>query len=162
MAKAVFLVLLLVGLIVLGGLRIQDARYAHAVFSGKVDYDEVLASRRWNTGARPYGCSYAVVSLKESAGHLPPTTWFGHHEYWFGRNEYVWTLSPVLIARLDHLSYPNNAISECAAKGYFSPDVVAKLERAASEPGSYYLHLGESLALYSQPHGIAAVVRYGD
>lgn len=34
MAKAVFLVLLLVGLVVLGVLRMQDARHAQKVFSG--------------------------------------------------------------------------------------------------------------------------------
>lgn len=153
MAKAVFLVLLLVGLIVLGGLRIQDARHAHTVFSGKVDYDEVLASRRWNTGSAAFGCSYAVVSLKESAGPLPPGTWSGNE---------TWTPSPVRMARPPHLTPPDNAVSRCVADGHFPADVAARLERAAGEPGSYYLPVGETVALYSRPQGIAAVVRYGD
>lgn len=153
MAKAVFLVLLLVGLIVLGGLRIQDARHAHTVFSGKVDYDEVLASRRWNTGSAAFGCSYAVVSLKESAGPLPPGTWLGNE---------TWAPSPVRMARPDSLTPPENAVSRCVAHGHFPADVAARLERAAGEPGSYYLPLGESVALYSRRQGIAAVVRYGD
>lgn len=149
--KTGLLVVFLVWLAVLGILRVQDARHAHTVFSGKVDYDAVLASRGWHTEV--IGCTYAVVSLKESAGPLPPGTWSGSE---------TWTPSPVRIARPTHLSYPANAVSVCAPNGHFPPDVVAKLERAASEPGSYYLHLGESLALYSRPHGIAALVRYGD
>ena len=153
MAKSGFLVLLLVGLIVLGGLRIQDARHAHTVFAGKVDYDEVLASRRWNAGSGAFGCSYAVVSLKESAGPLPPGTWSGNE---------TWTPSPVRIVRPPHLTPPDNAVSRCVANGHFPPDVAARLERAANEPGSYYLPLGESVALYSRPQGIAVVVRYGD
>lgn len=153
MAKAVVLVVLLVGLVALGVPRIQDARHAHTVFAGKVDYDEVLASRRWNAGSGAFGCSYAVVSLKESAGPLPPGTWSGNE---------TWTPSPVRIARPPHLTPPDNAVLRCVANGHFAPDVAARLERAANEPGSYYLPLGESVALYSRPQGIAVVVRYGD
>jgi hypothetical protein len=151
--KTGVLVLLLVGLVVLAVVGVQDARHAHAVFSGKVDYEEVLATRRWHAPAEGFGCSYAVVSLKESAGRLPPGTWLGDEP---------WMPSPVRIASPTHLTYPGNAVSVCAAKGHFSPDVADRLQRALIEPGSYYLHLGESVFLYSAPLRIAAVVRYGD
>lgn len=129
----------------------QNKTYASKVFANTVAYDKVLASRKWHW--QTFGCSYAIVSLKEGASHSPPDTWLGNE---------TWSKTPVRLTRPIHHDDTTNPISICVTEGMFSSDVAARLQTAVREPGSYYIHLSETLLLYSEPQKIAAVVRYGD
>lgn len=129
----------------------QNRTYANKVFANTVDYDKVLASRKWHW--QTFGCSYAIVSLKEGASYSPPNTWLVNE---------TWSKTPVRLTRPIHHDDTTNSISFCVTKGKFSLDVAAGLQAAVRYPGSYYIHLGETLLLYSEPQKIAAVVRYGD
>ncbi len=139
------------GVVPAGLIVFQNQTYASKVFANNVAYDKVLASRKWHTSA--FGCSYAIVSLKEGASHFPPDTGLGNE---------TWSKTPVRLTRPIHHDDTTNPISVCVTKGEFSSDVAARLQTAVREPSSYYIHLGETLFLYSEPQKIAAVVRYGD
>ncbi|BBL74601.1 hypothetical protein [Methylomagnum ishizawai] len=69
----------------------QNKTYASKVFANTVAYDKVLASRKWHW--QTFGCSYAIVSLKEGASHSPPDTWLGNE---------TWSKTPVRLTRPIH------------------------------------------------------------
>ncbi|MES2916921.1 MAG: hypothetical protein V4753_17570 [Pseudomonadota bacterium] len=52
----------------------ENLVYADSVFSGVVQYERVLASRRWHDflGSDGYDCTYAVVELADEAPSSPP------------------------------------------------------------------------------------------
>ena len=129
----------------------QNQTYASKVFANNVAYDKVLASRKWHASA--LGCSYAIVSLKESARHSPPDAWLGDE---------TWSGTPVRLTRPIHHDDTTNPISACVTTDEFSSVVAARLQSAVREKGSTHIHLGEALFLYSEPQKIAAFVRYGD
>jgi len=133
----------------------QNKTYARNLFSNKVAYDKVLASRKWHPlfNCQAIDCSYAIVSLKEGASHSPPVTWLGNE---------TWSQTPVHLTRPAHHNDTTDPVSICVKTGKFSSDVAAKLQTAVKEPGSYYIHFGKNVFLYSEPQKIAAVVRYGD
>jgi hypothetical protein len=129
----------------------HNKTYASKVFANKVAYDKVLAScgHHWQI----LGCTYAIVSLKEGASHSPPVSWLGNES---------WLKTPVRITRPTHHDDTTNPILICVEDDKFSADVADRLRIAVRDPGSYYIHLGENLFLYSEPQKLAAVVRYGD
>lgn len=144
-AKTVVLVVAafgIFGLAIAGLLGFQNRTYASKVFANIMDYDKVLASRKWHN--QTFGCTYAIVSLKEGSSHSPPDKWL--------RNE-TWSKTPV---RTD------TPISFCVQDGELSSEVAARLQAAVRDPGSYYFYFQENLWLYSKPQKIAALIRYGD
>ena len=150
-AKIVVAVIGICGVALAGLIVFQDRTYANKVFANTVAYDKVLASRKWHW--QTFGCTYAIVSLKEAASHSPPDSWLGNE---------IWSKTPVHLATPIHHDDTTNPISICATEGSLSLGVADRLQTAVRDPGSYYIHLGETLLLYSEPQKIAAVVRYGD
>jgi hypothetical protein len=132
----------LCGIAYKGLIEFQNQTYASRLFSGLVAYDKVLASRKWHSDV--FGCTYAIVLLKEGASISPPGTWSGNE---------AWSKTPVR---------PTNTASVCVAEGVFSSDVAARLQKSVSEPGSHYWAFQGTMLVYSKPQRIAAFVRYGD
>jgi hypothetical protein len=129
----------------------ENHSYASRFFSDLVAYDKILASRKWHSEV--FGCTYAIVSLKEGASNSPPGTWSGNE---------AWSKTPVLLAPHTNHDGPTNTVSVCVAKGVFSSDVAARLKKSVSEPGSHYKAFEGTISIYSEPQRIAAFVRYGD
>ncbi len=148
-----FLVLLLV----FGMRSCSRLQYAHAVFSGLVVIDDVLASRRWHPLlGEPWDCTYAIVALTDTAPERPPspkqiTNW----KYRFG-GDWQPTPEPPL-----H-DTTRAALAFCAQ--YFSADVATRLRTTLTTPGSWYVRdgVGENLYIYAPKHDIAAKIRFGD
>jgi hypothetical protein len=133
--------------------KFQNATYAENQFENKVNYEDVLASRKWLSLGEFWGCTYAVVSLDESATEAPPAKWL---------RDARWHPTPVHLPEPMHHGKNTNPASACVSLGVFSTSTADRLESAVREPGSYYLQLGETLYLYSRSQKIAAEVRYGD
>jgi hypothetical protein len=150
-AKIVIAVIGISGVALAGLIIFQNKTYTSKVFVNTVAYDKVLASRQWHW--QTFGCTYAIVSLKEAVSHYPPDSWLGNE---------TWSKTPVRLTTPIHHDDTTNPISFCAKEGSLSSDVADRLQAAVRDPGSYYIHLGENLLLYSGPQKIAAVVRYGD
>jgi len=129
----------------------ENKTYANKVFANKVAYDKVLASRKWHWQA--LGCTYAIVTLKKGVSHSPPDTWLANE---------AWSKTPDRLTRPKHHDDRTNPVSICVTESRFSSGVAARLQAAVSEPGSYFIHLGETFLLYSEPQKIAAIFRYGD
>jgi len=102
------------GLAIAGLLEFQNRTYASKVFANTVAYDKVLASRKWHN--QTFGCTYAIVSLKEGSSHSPLDTWL--------RNE-KWSKTPVRT---------NTNISICVQDGEVSSEVAARSLSHEPEP----------------------------
>lgn len=123
---------------------VENHRYASKYFEGKVEFSEVLQSRRWiEEGA--LGCTYAIVSLPNGSPQLPPDSWIGQ-----------WAETPVRVP-----VRRRNIINRCL--NLYPETLAQRLNDAQTEPGSYYDFQGtEIILLYSSRKNIAAWVRYGD
>jgi len=152
---------LLIGLLVLWPAwrrAVDDPPFAAQVFDGRIPYDGVLASRRWNpSGLAGWGCTYAVVALGKDAPEGP-----GQHDPGEGGWQFAWggNWRPTPAAPLGDTT--RDAVEACAAD--LDPDTALRLRASLSAPGSWYVRdaVGETVHVYSAPQGIAARVRYGD
>jgi hypothetical protein len=131
----------------------QDVTHAGKVFANRVAYEDVLASRRWHGLADVPGCTYAVVSLKDDASRSPPDSWLERER---------WARTPVRLDSPVPHGRTTNPVSVCVEEGRFPAEVAARLQEAVGESGSYYIHVGETLLVYSARQRVAAVVRHGD
>jgi hypothetical protein len=148
---AIVSIFVLCGVAYRGLIEFQDRTYASKFFSGLVAYDKVLESRKWHFEV--FGCTYAIVSLQDGASISPPSTWSGNE---------AWSKTSVRLTPPTQHDGPTNTASVCVAKGVFSSDVAARLQKSVSEPGSHYRVFDSSISIYSAPQKIAAFVRYGD
>lgn len=144
---------LLCGIALAAVLEFQNSTYAEKQFENKVKYRDVLASRRWLSLGEFLGCTYAVVSLDDSATDTPPANWM---------RDANWHPTPVHPPQSTHYGKNANPASTCVSQKIFSTSTADRIESAVSEPGSYYLQIGETMFLYSRSQKIAAQVRYGD
>ncbi|MEM9475012.1 MAG: hypothetical protein AAGA71_06950 [Pseudomonadota bacterium] len=141
---------------VLGVLQFQNVTYARTLFSNLVAYDRVLYSRRWHPLlGGPFGCTYAVVSLAETAPTEPAeeADSGGRRQFRWGGN---WQPTPA--------SPPNperhNGV-DCINR--FDAATAERIAAAMREPGSWYVRrAGGILFLYSPPQRIAVRLRHGD
>ena len=153
--------IILIALICLGSyvfLEYQDRNFAAKTF-GFMNYDSTLESRRWHSDG--FGCTYASVALPEKVPDEPPTQWL---------KAIAWYETPVIFQDEAINRYCHNLICEC--KDDWDPSSMNRLEKALSNPGSfYYFHKHEPphpsmhqgvIYIYSKPEKVAAIVRFGD
>ena len=139
-------------------LEYQDQNYAGKYF-GFMNYESTLESRRWHSEV--LGCTYAIVALPEKAPVQPPTQWL---------KEIAWYDTPMIFQDEAKTRYCHNLICECESD--WDPSSMNLLEKALSNPGSfYYFHkhrpphssMGQGVIfIYSKPEKVAAMVRFGD
>lgn len=106
----------------------DDPAYAGTVFRGILEFETVLASRRWHRrGAEAWDCSYAIVALPEGAALTPPDA---TDRDWFVRFGGDWLPTPT--SPLGETT--RDAVGFCAQ--YFNEDLTFWLMAALAEPGS--------------------------
>ena len=137
---------------------LQNQRYASDYFSF-MPVEKSLESRKWHF--ETLACTYAVVSITEDAPHEPPAQWL---------ENITWSEAPLKFKESVGSHDCRNLICECQQN--WQESNYGKLNRALSQPGSYYYLTGQTapydrigqavLFIYSKPERIAARVRYGD
>jgi hypothetical protein len=141
-----------------GSAAVGNFRYAAAVFSGVVDYDRVLASRRWHVffDAEAYDCTFAAVRLSDSA----KSAWLNQdadarmsEEAQSWRNG-EWTATTQVI--------PDATELLAACQHRLNPEVYEQMMRALSLRGGRVKFDWDTLSVYSKPAEIAYLLRYGD
>lgn len=135
---------------------ISDPEYAPDVFSGNIEYDKVLASKKSHPlGELNWDCTYAIVQLSSNAPSIPPSFNSGNWRYKFGGQ---WAPTPIP----DLYKNTRDAVLFC--RKYFSDEINQRIEIALINSGSWYIRdaVGETIYIYSPIEKIAARIRFGD
>ena len=139
----------------------QDRHFAEKNFSF-MPYKGVLESQKWLEGELgTFGCTYAIVSLGDSASTNPPSQWV---------DSSLWHQTPLRFKEKGKVGQCRNIICECESD--WSSATYKLLTRALNEPGSFY-YLGwrkpphdrlyqDQIIVYSPVERVAAIVRFGD
>ena len=149
-------------LMLLASTFVQNRGYADRVFQGVVQYDHVLASRRYHPlfGGPLIDCTYAIVALAHSAPDAPPTT---DNSIRPGNNREDWKFAgawqPTPASRIPGTT---ETLARHICEKHLGDELTTTVLVGAKMEGGWHHGNSETIWVYSKPIGVAYVLRYGD